>query len=114
MYDLRRFNLDLLEVNSAGIVLVGKIPCNKLPRHFLIELFRETSTNYPSFSEILKVYQTTLTRLKVNSKENSTKLKDDVKSSCKDGVKPKILSKSSNPSSGKDVSEMKLGAVKGT
>ena len=62
-------NLDLLEVNSAGLVLVSKIVCNKLPRHFLIELFRETSTNYPNFSQLLQVYQTILTRLKVNSKE---------------------------------------------
>ena len=31
-------------------MLVSKIVCNKLPRHFLIELFRETGTNYPSYS----------------------------------------------------------------
>ena len=48
LHDLRSLNLDLLEVNSAGLVLVSKIVCNKLPRHFLIliELFRETGTNY--------------------------------------------------------------------
>ena len=76
-------------------MLVSKIVCNKL----------------------LKVYQTILTKLKVNSKGNSIKLNDEVqvnKSSCKDGVKPKMFSKSSNPSSGKDVSANKSGAVKGT
>ena len=110
-------NLDLLEVNSAGLVLASKIVCNKLPRHFLIELFRENSTNYPNFSQLLQVYQTILTRLKVNSKESSKELKSDVqlnKSSSKDGVKPKMLSKSSNHSSGKDVSENESGTVKGT
>ena len=97
-------------------MLVSKIVCNKLPWHFLVELFRETITNYPSFSEILQVYQTILTRLKVNSKGNSSKLNDDqvTQSSCKDGVKSKMFSKSSNPSSGRDVLEIKSGAVKGT
>ena len=98
-------------------MLVSKIVCNKLPQHFLIELFRETSTNYSNFSQLLQVYQTILTRLKVNSKENSKELKSDFqvnKSSSEDGVKPKMLSKSSNPSSGKDISENKYGAVKGT
>ena len=117
MHDLRSLNLDLLEVNSAGLVLVTKIVCNKLPRHFLIELFRETNTNYPNFSQLLQVYQSILTRLKVNSKENSRELNNDVqvnKSSSKDGVKSKMFSKFSNPSSGKDASETKSGAVKGT
>ena len=57
LHDLKSLNLDLLEVNSAGLVLVSKIVCNKLPRHFLIELFRETGTNYPSFNLLLQVYQ---------------------------------------------------------
>ena len=34
LHDLKSLNLDLLEVNSAGLVLVSKIVCNKLPRHF--------------------------------------------------------------------------------
>ena len=117
LHDLRSLNLDLLEVNSVGLVLVRKIVCNKLPRHFLIELFMETSTNYPNFTQLPQVYQIIVTRLKVNSKENSKELNNDVqvnKCSCKDGVKPKMLSKSSNPSSGKDTSEIKSGAVKGT
>ena len=53
--------------------------------------------------------------MKVNSKEKSKELKNDVqanKSSSKDGVKSKMLSKSSNPSSGKDALETKSGAVK--
>ena len=117
LHDLRSLNLDLLEANSAGFVLVSKIVCNKLPQHFLIELFRETSTNYPNFSQILQVYQTILIKLKVNSKENCKELKNDVqvnKSSSKDVVKSKMLSKSSNPFRGKDASETKSGAVKGT
>ena len=117
MHDLSSLNPGLLEFNSAGLVQVSKIVCNKLSRHFLIELFREPSTNYPNFDELLKVYQTILTRLSINSKETSNKLKADVqvnKFSCNDGVKPKVFSKSSDPFSGKDASENKSEAVKGT
>ena len=71
LHDLQSLNLDLLEVNSAGLVLVSKIVCNKLPWHFLIEVFRETITNYRNFSQLFQVYQSIRTRLKVNSKENS-------------------------------------------
>ena len=91
-HDLKSLNLDLLESNSAGLVLVSKIICNKLPRHSLIELFRETSTNYPSFNQLLQVYQSILTRLKVNCKDNGSKAKD----SNDKGAKPKMLNKSSN------------------
>ena len=55
LHDLKSLNLDLLESNSAGLVLVSLVICNKLPRHFLTELFRETSTNYPSFDQLLRV-----------------------------------------------------------
>ena len=97
LHDLKSLNLDLLESNSAGLVLVSKIICNKLPRHFLTELFRETSTNYPSFNELLQVYQNILTRLKVNCKENGTKAKDGNDK----GAKPKMVNKSSNNSDNK-------------
>ena len=92
LHDLKSLNLDLLESDSAGLVLVSKIICNKLPRHFLIELFRETSTNYPSFNQLLQVYQNILTRLKVNCKGNGSKAKDGNDK----GAKPKMLNKSSN------------------
>ena len=92
MHDLKSLSLDLLESNSAGLVLVSKIICNKLPSHFLIELFRETSTDYPSFNQLLQVYQSILTRLKVNCKDNGSKVKDNNDK----GAKPKMLNKSSN------------------
>ena len=78
-------------------MLVSKIICNKLPRHFLIELFRETSTNYPSFNQLLQVYQNILTRLKVNCKDNGSKAKDGNDK----GAKPKMVNKSSNNSDNK-------------
>ena len=108
LHDLRSLNLDLLDINSAGLVLVSKIVCNKLPQQFLIELFRETSTNYPKFSQLFKVYQTILARLKVNSKENSKEIKNDVqvnKASSKDGVKSKMFSKPSTPLVGNMIQE---------
>ena len=91
LHDLKSLNLDLLESDSAGLVLISKIICNKLPRHFLIELFRETSTNYLSFNQRLQVYQSILTRLKVNCKVNGSKANGNDK-----GAKPKMLNKSSN------------------
>ena len=96
LHDLKSLNLDLLEVNSAGLVLVSKIVCNKLPRHFLIELFRETGTNYPSFNLLLQVYQSILTRLQVNIKDNGSKANGNDK-----GAKPKMVNKSSNNSDNK-------------
>ena len=96
LHDLKSLNLDLLESNSAGLVLVSKIICNKLPRLFLIELFRETSTNYPSFNQLLQVYQNILTRLKVNCKDNGSKANGNDK-----GAKPKMVNKSSNNSDNK-------------
>ena len=92
LHGLKSLNLDLLESNSAGLMLVSKIIYNKLPRHFLIELFRETSTNYPSFNQLLQVYQNILTRLKVNCKDNGSKAKYGNDK----GAKPKMLNKSSN------------------
>ena len=90
LHDLKSLNLGLLESNSAGLVLVSKIICNKLPHHFLIELFRETSTNYPSFNQCI------LTRLKVNCKDNGSKANGNDK-----GAKPKMANKSSNNSDNK-------------
>ena len=116
MHDLKSLNLDLLEVNSAGLVLVSKIVCNKLPRHFLIELFRETGTNYPSFNLLLQVYQSILTRLQVNIKDNSSKGQDNQVniSSSNKGAKPKMVNKSSNekPTSDNKSSEAKVKSSK--
>ena len=116
LHDLKSLNLDLLEVNSAGLVLVSKIVCNKLPRHFLIELFRETGTNYPSFNLLLQVYQSILTRLQVNIKDNISKGQDNQVniSSSNKSAKPKMVNKSSNekPTSDNKSSEAKVKSSK--
>ena len=116
LHDLKSLNLDLLEVNSAGLVLVSKIVCNKLPRHFLIELFRETGTSYPSFNVLIQVYQSILTRLQVNIKDNSSKGQDNQVniSSSNKGAKPKMVNKSSNekPTSYNKSSEAKVKSWK--
>ena len=116
LHDLKSLKLDLLEVNSAGLVLVSKIVCNKLPRHFLIELFRETGTNYPSFNLLLQVYQSILTRLQVNIKDNSSKGQDNQVniSSSNKGAKPKMVNKSSNekPTSDNKSNEAKVKSSK--
>ena len=116
LHYLKSLNLDLLEANSAGLVLVSKIVCNKLPRHFLIELFRETGTNYPSFNLLLQVYQSILTRLQVNIKDNSSKGQDNQVNifSSNKGAKPKMVNKSSNekPTSDNKSSEAKVKSSK--
>ena len=71
MHDLKCLGLNLLEENSAGLLLISKVIRIKLPRHFLIELFRETKTNYPDFNQLINVYQEILIRLRVNPKEDS-------------------------------------------
>ena len=79
LHDLQGLGLDLLEDNSAGLLLLSKVICNKLPRHFIVELFRETKTNYPNFNQLIDVYQTILIRLRVSPKEdNGAKNKFDV------------------------------------
>ena len=69
---MQGLGLDLLEDDSAGLILLSKIICNKLPRQFLVELFRETKTNYPDFNQICEVYQEVLIRLRGNQREESS------------------------------------------
>ena len=71
VHDLKGLNVDLLEDNSSGLVLFSKIVNRKLPRHFLVELSRETDTNYPDFNQLLSKYQTILTRLNLGWVEYS-------------------------------------------
>ena len=53
LHNLWSLNLGLFEVNFARLVLISKIVCNKLPQHYVIKLFWETSTNYPNFNQLL-------------------------------------------------------------
>ena len=54
--------LDLLVDDTAGLILLNKVICNKLPRQFLTELFIVTKTNYLDFNLVRKVYQEILIR----------------------------------------------------
>ena len=111
LHDLQGLGLDLLEDNSAGLILLSKIICNKLPRQFLIELFRETKTNYPDFNQVRKVYQEILIRLQGNHKEDSGAIsKWDAQSkhhSKSEDFPSKDVKKHVKPSSNKGVSENK-------
>ena len=46
--DLKGLGVNLVEPGSSGLLLLSKIINLKLPRPFLIELSRETNTNYPT------------------------------------------------------------------
>ena len=71
VHDLKGLNLDLLEENSSGLKLFSKIVNRKLPRHFLIELSRDSSSTYPDFNQLLNKYQSILARLKLGWSDNS-------------------------------------------
>ena len=75
--DLKGLGVDLLQNNSASLLLVSKIINEKLPRSFLIELSRETGTSYPNFNQLANFYQSIISRLRLGQCENS-------------GAKPKV------------------------
>ena len=49
VHDFKGVGVIMTEENSSGLLLLSKIINLKLPRQFLIELARETNTNYPQF-----------------------------------------------------------------
>ena len=81
--DLKGLKVDLLEANSAALLLISKIVNGKLPRSFLIELSRETGSAYPNFNLLLNNYQSILARLRLGHYE-STGTKPKVKHEIKD------------------------------
>ncbi|XP_064111443.1 uncharacterized protein LOC135218931 [Macrobrachium nipponense] len=75
--DLKGLGIDLIEVDSAALLLISKIVNRKLPRNFLIELSRTTGSSYPNFNQLLDNYQSIIARLSLGHNENS-------------GAKPKV------------------------
>ena len=73
--DLKGLGVNLVEPGSSGLLLLSKIVNLKLPRPFLIELSRETNTNYPNFNQLLDKYQEILVRLRLGYVEQGVKLK---------------------------------------
>ena len=73
--DLKGVGVNLTEINTSGLLLLSKIINNKLPRQFLIELSRETSSNYPNFNQLVDKYQEILVRLRLGSTELSVRPK---------------------------------------
>ena len=73
--DLKGVGVNLTETGSSGLLLLSKIINLKLPRQFLIELSRETNTNYPNFNQLVDKFQEILIRLKLGYAEQSVKHK---------------------------------------
>ena len=69
--DLKGLGINLLEDNSAALLLFSKIVNEKLPRSFLVELSRETSTTYPNFNQLVNEYQSIIARLRLGHNESS-------------------------------------------
>ena len=89
--DLKGLSVNLLEDNSAALLLTSKIVNGKLPRSFLIELSRETGSTYPNFNQLLSNYQNILARLRLGHNENTgakPKVKFETKDRSSDSFKP--------------------------
>ena len=75
VHDLKGVGAILTEENSSGLLLLSKIINLKLPRQFLIELSRETNTNYPNFNQLVEKYQDILVRLRLGFNDQGVKPK---------------------------------------
>ena len=75
--DLQGLGVNLIEVDSAALLLISKFVNRKLPRNFLIELSRTTGSSYPNFIQLFDNYQSIITRLSLGNDEGS-------------GAKPKV------------------------
>ena len=92
--DLKGLEIDLLEEDSAALLLVSKVISKKLPSQFLIELSRETCSTYPNFNQLLSKYRDILARLSLGCHEST-------------GAKPKV--KPASVMSSKDIVKSKSG-----
>ena len=63
--DLKGLGVDLMEENSAALLLLSKIVNEKLPRAFLVELSRVTNSTYPDFNQLFNLYQSIVARLRL-------------------------------------------------
>ena len=91
--DLNGLGVNLLETDSAALLLLSKIVNKKLPRQFLIELARDTGSTYPNFNQLLCRYHNILARLSLGS--------DNV------SVRPKVKDENVNVSSKSSISKGK-------
>ena len=69
--DLKGLGVDLLENESAALLLLSKIVNEKLPRFFLLELSREAGSAYPNFNQLFCSYHNIISRLKLGQNGNS-------------------------------------------
>ena len=81
VHDLKGVGVDLTSDSSSGLLLLSRIVIRKLPRQFILELSRETGTNYPNFNQLEKNYLDIIVRLRLGPGEQ--------------GVKPKVKNESS-------------------
>ena len=75
VHGLKGVGVIMTKENSSGFLLLSKIINLKLPRQFLIELCRETNTNYPNFNQLVETYQDILVRLRLGFNDQRVKPK---------------------------------------
>ena len=63
LYELQQYNVDFLEDNTAGNILVSHLVMNKLPKIVVKEVISRTNNNYPSLKEIFDNYKEALKTL---------------------------------------------------
>ena len=76
MHNLKSFNLDFLDSESAGCKLGNYIVFGKLPNVIRHKLIDKTGTNYPSLAEIFKHTKEIVLTLNATSNSNFNFKKD--------------------------------------
>ena len=104
LYELKTYNVDLLEVGTAGSKLASHVIFAKLPNIIKRELVHKVNTNYPSINDLLENYNEiikTLSRTSYKKDKNNASNNDkDTKNQqsnkslqsnkyLKEGAKPK-------------------------
>ena len=99
VYELKQYNVNLLDVGSAGCQLLSHIMFSKLPASIKRELVHKVSNNYPSVVDLFDNYKEIIQTLirtsnsksdtRIEKKEGSVKFKSLTQGSNKSQIKSK-------------------------
>ena len=77
IHDLKQYDIDLMEEDTAGCKLLSHIMFSKLPTSVKRELIHKVDNNYPSLTEIFQNYREIIKTLVRNSKPRESNAKSD-------------------------------------
>ena len=93
LFELKQYNVDLLDVNSAGCLLISHIIFEKLPPSIRKELIQRANNNFPSVHDLFNHYKDI-----IQSLLRSSRTKTDKSEKKENYVKPKSGSQTFNKS----------------